>query len=162
MAQHIHRHQVKRNTPQHKVLQLLRQRGALSVKELIEAAIYSPQVSSGWVGRVQTLLDRGLITIINTDRMISVLCVGANDKPERLQITLTSTAMSELRRLDPIETPKPERPAPVVAHPYRATPRFHDLPVQMERPPVPRAGSLDFALCPSIVGDKRVEYAPHC
>ncbi|KDB53913.1 hypothetical protein X805_04670 [Sphaerotilus natans subsp. natans DSM 6575] len=163
MAQHITRYVVKRNSPQHAVLQLVRQRGAITVDQLIQSNIYSPHISGGWVTRVQTMIDRSLVSVIDTSRMVSKVCVGANDKPARLQMTLTAFGMSELRRLTPPDDDTAQEPArPVVPHPYRRVPRFEDLPMTMDRPPVLRAGAMDFARCPSVVGESRVEYAPHC
>ena len=163
MAQHITRYVVKRNSPQHAVLQLVRQHGAITVEQLIQSNIYSSLISGGWVGRVQTMLDRSLISVIDTSRMVSKVCVGANDQPARLQMTLTAFGMSELRRLTPPDDATAQEPArPVVQHPYRATPRIDNRLMPMDRPPVLRAGAMDHARCPSVVGESRVEYAPHC
>ncbi len=167
MTQHITRHVVKRNSPQHQVLLLVRQHGVITVEQLLGADIYSPLVSGGWVQRVQTLLDRGLIIVIDNTRMVSKVAVGANDRPPHLQMTLTSRAMSELRRLDALRAasePKPDAsadPALVCTSP-RMPPDFGPVHNPLARPPVLRAGSMDFVRCPSKVGSSRIEYAPHC
>lgn len=164
MAHHVNRHMVKRNSPQHAVLRLVGKNGAITVETLIKSDIYSKKISGGWVSPVQTMIDRCLISVIDTGRLATKICVGANDKPAQLQMTLTAFGSSELRRLSPPDddtaTQAPVRP--VVRTSYRATPRFEDLPMPMDRPPVLRAGAMDFAGCPSVIGDTRVEYAPHC
>lgn len=162
MAQRIQRFALRRGTRQHKTLLLIQQHGAMTAAALSSAGIYSPVAASGsWVGRVQGLLDRGMITVINTARMISVECVGSNDRPEQLTMTLTLAGILELRRLAAAEAPAPAIAPRQIAQP-RAPLDLTPSRSPWDRPPVVRAGALDFAACPSLIGGARVSYTPTC
>lgn len=161
-------HPIRHHTPQARVLLLVRQHGAVTALQMMAAGHYSTKVSGGWVQRVQSLLDRDLVTVIDTQRDAAKTVIGANDKPEHLVLTLTPRAMAELARLDALAaTSTPARPAAAAAQGLRAAPRIRTPDFSaphnpLDRPPVLRAGAEDFARCPSRIGPDIVEYAPHC
>ena len=157
-------HPIRTHTPQGRVLKLIRQHGALTVHQMIAAGHYSSKMSGSWVQRVQSLIDRGLVIVIDQQRQTAIGCIGANDRPEHIVLTLTPRALAELHRLDVLATFAPAKtpPAAVAERAAARTPLFDGTCNPLDRPPVLRPGALDFADCPSRIGAASVDYAPHC
>ncbi len=157
-------HPIRPNTPQARVLQLIRQHGALTAHQMIASGHYCNKLSGSWVQRVQSLIDRGLVIVIDQQRQTAIGCIGANDRPEHLMLTLTSKALAELHRLDVLASFAPAKtpPAAVAERAAARTPLFEGTRNPLDRPPVLRPGALDFAACPSRIGATSVDYAQHC
>ena len=157
-------HPIRPHTPQGRVLKLIRQHGTLTVHQMIASGHYCNKLSGSWVQRVQSLIDRDLVIVVDQQRQISKSCIGANDAPEHLVLTLTTKALAELHRLDVLAAFAPAKtpPAAVAERAAARTPLFGTTSNPLQRPPVLRSGAMDFAACPSRIGAASVDYAPHC
>lgn len=145
----------------HAVLHEIHKRGSCTAKQLIYARrlLFGPN----WFIQVQELLDAGYVSAIDSKAVISVYHVTRDTNPHDLHLSLTRSGITELHRLNDVTNTQAPPPAPKpVGAPYRTAPRFDGPTSLTDRPPVIRSGAMDFAQHPSVLGNQRTQYEPHC
>ncbi len=164
MATHQFARSVKRGTPQHRLMLMIRERGSITVTDMLQSHIYAINYSGAWVGKLQLLIDRGVLSRTDNERQVTLPCVGANDRPGALRITLTTQGHAQLDRIDAKTAPAQDQTAPaaVTPPPYRCSDHRSAPNPAALRPPVHRPGALDFVRCPSVIGDRLIDYTPTC